>query len=158
MTTTNNDGKVDPSLHKASTTRPRSRSCSCSAQKSRTELSGCGARAMTPAKTSSPKPHFTILEVLNTKQTNDIPKALHTFAQAAARPPSPADLISTEVAIAFATAEFTATVRKYQDNFQSLLKSAAPGLVLDSKIKCVRTDNVALMTSATIKVQQAGGT
>jgi hypothetical protein len=113
---------------------------------------------MTPAKTSSPKPPITILKVLNTKQTNDIPKAPHTFAQAAARPQSPADLTSTEVAIALATAEFTATVRKYQDNFQSLLKSAAPGSVPDSKIKRVRADNVALMTSATIKVQQAGGT
>ena len=55
-------------------------------------------------------------------------------------------------------AEFTATVRKYHGDFQSLLKSAAPGLVPDSKIKRVRADNVALMTSATIKVQQAGGT
>jgi hypothetical protein len=113
---------------------------------------------MTPAKTSSPKSPVTSLEVLNTKRTNDIPKAPHTFAQAAAQPPSPADLTSTEVAIASATAEFTVTVRKYQDDFRSLLKSAAPGLVPDSKIKRVRADNVALMTSATIKVQQAGGT
>jgi hypothetical protein len=158
MTATNNDGKVDPSPDKASTTRPCSRSCSRSAQKSRTELSGRGARAMTPAKTSSPKPPVTILEVLNTKRTNDVPKAPHTFAQAAAQPPSPADLTSTEVAIASATAEFTATVRKYQDDFQSLLKSAAPGLVPDSKIKRVRADNVTLTTSATINVQQAGGT
>ncbi len=158
MTATNNDGKVDPSPDKASTTRPRSSSCSRSAQKSRTELSGRGAHATTPAKTSSPKPPVTILEVLNTKQTNDIPKAPHTFAQAAARPPSPADLPSTEVAIASATAEFTATVRKYQEDFRSLLKSAAPGLVPDSNIKHVRADNIALMMSATIKVQQAGGT
>jgi hypothetical protein len=125
MTATNNDGKVEPSPDKASTTRPRSQSCSCSAQNSRTELSGHGARTTTPAKTSSPKPPVTILEVLNTKRTNDIPKAPHTFAQAATRPSSPADLTSTEVAIASATAEFTATVRKYQDNFRSLLKSAA---------------------------------
>jgi hypothetical protein len=50
------------------------------------------------------------------------------------------------------------TVKKYQEDFQSLLKSSATGSVLGSKIKRLRADSVALMTSATIKVQQAGGT
>jgi hypothetical protein len=50
-------------------------------------------------------------------------------------------------------------IRKYQDNVLSLLCSfTGTATISASKIGRLRADNVALMTSATIRVQQAGGT
>jgi hypothetical protein len=50
-------------------------------------------------------------------------------------------------------------VQKHQDNIFSFLKLVTPGVpVSDAKIKQLRANNVALMTAATIRVQQAGGT
>ena len=50
-------------------------------------------------------------------------------------------------------------MQKHQDNIFSFLKLVTPGVpVSDAKIKQLRANNVALMTAATIRVQQAGGT
>ncbi len=58
-----------------------------------------------------------------------------------------------------ATLGFTTAVRKYQDDILSLLcSSTGTAAILDSKIRRSRADNVALVTSATIRVQQASGT
>ncbi len=107
-------------------------------------------------------PSTSILDVLNSrkvKETAKVMKTSGTFTQAAAWPPSPDPLASVKAAIASAAANFMAAVKKHQDNFQSLLKSAAPGILLSvSKIKQLRADNIALMTAATTRVQHAGGT
>jgi hypothetical protein len=51
------------------------------------------------------------------------------------------------------------SVQKHQSNYLALLRSVAAGSsVFESKIKHLRADNVALMTAAAIRVQQAGGT
>ncbi len=64
-----------------------------------------------------------------------------------------------KLAIASATNDLTKAVQKYQNNVLSLLKLVTPGApVSDAKIEQLRVDNVALMTAATIQVQQAGGT
>jgi hypothetical protein len=93
------------------------------------------------------------------EETVRVGKTSGTFAQAAAQPPSPDPLASTKAAIASATINFTAAVKKHQDNFQALLKSVVPGTTVPaSKIKRLRADNIALMTKATILILHAGGT
>ncbi len=58
-----------------------------------------------------------------------------------------------------ATFSFTKAIRKHQDIVLSLNCSfTGTATILASKIGLLRADNVALMTSATIPVQQAGGT
>jgi hypothetical protein len=58
-----------------------------------------------------------------------------------------------------ATLGVTTAVRKHQDNILSLLCSSTnTPTILDSKIGRLRVDKVALMTSATIGMQQASGT
>jgi hypothetical protein len=52
---------------------------------------------------------------------------------------------------------FISAIRKHQDNFLSLLcSSTGTATISDFKIGWLRADNIALMTSATIHVQQAG--
>jgi hypothetical protein len=69
----------------------------------------------------------------------------------------PPELTPAELAISSATFVFTMAVKKHQSNVLSLLMSVAPGVFIsDSKIKQLRAD-VALLTAATIQVQQARG-
>jgi hypothetical protein len=57
-----------------------------------------------------------------------------------------------------ATLGFTTVIRKHQDNTLSLFcSSTGTAAILDSKIGWLRSDNIALMISATICVQQAIG-
>jgi hypothetical protein len=102
-----------------------------------------------------------------TLKGKNITKTPHDlFAQVVARPsspnapiPAPAELTPTELAITSAMSVLTMAIKKHQGNVLSLLRSVAPGVsISDSKIKCLRADNIALMTSATIQVQQARGT
>jgi hypothetical protein len=61
--------------------------------------------------------------------------------------------------VATATLGFTTAIRKHQDNVLSLLCSfTGTAAISASRIGQLRADNVALMTSTTICVQQTGGT
>jgi hypothetical protein len=84
----------------------------------------------------------------------------HSFATTAVQPSSPnkPKLPPTKSAIATASLELTSAVRKHQDNFLSLLcSSTGTAAILDCKTGQLRIGNIALMSSATIGVQQAGG-
>jgi hypothetical protein len=113
----------------------------------------------------APKPSILILEALHSKAKNITKTPPDLFAQVAAQSPSqnasisaPAELTPTELAIASTTSVLMMAVKKHQSNILSLLMSVALGVsIFDSKIKQLRADNIALMTSATIQVQQARG-
>ncbi len=62
----------------------------------------------------------------------------------------------TEAAIAAAMAELVAAILKHRANFQTMLTSSIAKRTLTRENR-LRDNNVALMTSATICVQQAGG-
>ena len=130
---------------KVETALPRSRSRSRSATKSR-------------LKTGP-----TILEVLNCKKDLDDDKPLvpviKTFASIASRPPSPkaTHYTATEAAIAAATDELAAAIAKHSADFHALLTSSSMKRT-PARENRIRADNVALMTAATIRVQQAGVT
>ncbi len=144
----------DEAAIKVDTARPRSRSCFCSATKSCLK-SGPITRAATPTS---------ILEVLNFKKdkakNNPAVKAMEeTFASIASRPPSPkaTKFTVTEAARAAATEELAAAISKHRADFQAMLTSPTVKRTPVQENR-LRADNVALMTSATIRVQQAGGT
>jgi hypothetical protein len=82
-----------------------------------------------------------------------------TFASIASRPPSPKVMkfTITEAAIAAATAELAAAISKHRADFQAMLKSSIAKRTPAQKNR-LRANNVALMTLATICVQQAGRT
>jgi hypothetical protein len=83
-----------------------------------------------------------------------------SFVQAAAWPPSPdvSKPTTAKLAIVSATSELTAAVKRHQSDILSLLWSVAlRSTISASKIQCLRADNIAWMTSATICVQQARG-
>jgi hypothetical protein len=157
---TSNDKEIESgqSAGKTEEAQPLSRSRSQSAPKTNPK-SGRGARAATITKTSSSSTPFPErLNLRETKETVRVGKTSGTFAQAAAWPPSPDPLASTKAAIASVTINFTAAVKKHQDNFQALLKSVVPGTTVPaSKIKRLRADNIALMRKASILVLHAGG-
>jgi hypothetical protein len=133
---------------------PHSRSCSCSATKSRPK-SGPIAHAATPTS---------ILEVLNSKKdkakNNPAVKAMEeTFASIASRPPLPkaTKFTITEAARAAAMEELAAAILKHRADFQAMLTSPTMKRT-PARENRLRANNVALMTSATIRVQQAGRT
>jgi hypothetical protein len=135
-------------------TRPRSRSRSRSRSHPKPGPSS-NTRAATP---------ISILEVLNSKKdkAKDNPAVEpmeETFASIASRPPSPKPPRFTikEAAIAAATAELAAAISKHRDDFQTMLSSLIRKIT-PARENRLRADNVALMTSATIRIQQAGGT
>jgi hypothetical protein len=83
-----------------------------------------------------------------------------SFAQAAARSPSPDASKPTpaKVAIASATSKLTSAVKRHQSNIIFLLWSVALGATVSAlKVQRLRARSIARMTSATIHVQQAGG-
>ena len=135
----------DKDATKVDTALPRSRSRSRSASKSRFK--------------SGPS----ILEFLNCKKDMDknkpVVKEIETFASIASRPPSPKATRHTvaEAAIAVATDKLAAAISKHSADFQALVTSSIVKrtTALENRI---RADNVALMVSATSRVQKAGGT
>ncbi len=82
-----------------------------------------------------------------------------TFTSIASRPllPKVTKFTVTEAAIAAATAELAAAISKHRANFQTMLTSSIAKRT-PARENRLRANNVALMTSATICVQQAGGT
>jgi hypothetical protein len=73
--------------------------------------------------------------------------------------PKKSKLFPTKFGISTATLGFTTTIRKHQDDILSLLCSfTGTAAISASKIEQLRADNIALMTSTTICMQQAGGT
>jgi hypothetical protein len=135
-------------------TRPCSQSCSRSRSHPKPGPSS-STRAATP---------ISILEVLNSKKdkAKDNPAVEpmeETFASIALRPPSPRATRFTikEAAIAADTAELAAAISKHRDDFQTMLSSLIRKIT-PARENRLRANNVALMTSATICVQQAGGT
>jgi hypothetical protein len=142
----------DEAAIKVDAARPHSRSCSCSATKSRPK-SGPITCAATPTS---------ILEVLNSKKDkakkNPVVEAMEeTFSSIASRPPSPkaTKFTVTEAARVAATEELAAAISKHRADFQAMLTSPTVKRtpVRENRL---RADNVALMTLATIRVQQAG--
>ena len=132
----------------ADSTRPRSRSRSRSASKPR-------SNACTQKSKESSIPAFSILDILQSTSTG-LP--MDTFAQVAARPPSPKPTTPKKL-IASATSELTNAVKKHQHNFLALIRSfSLEKSVSASKTNCLRAANVVLMSSATIQVEHAGGT
>jgi hypothetical protein len=143
------DEEVDESpARMADSTRPRSRSRSRSASKPwSTPRTRKGKESSIPA--------LSILDILQSTSTG-LPT--DTFAQVAARPPSPKPT-TPEKLIASATSELTNAVKKHQHNFLALLRSVSPGKsVSASKTNHLRAANIMLMSSATIWVEHAGGT
>jgi hypothetical protein len=130
---------------KVDTALPRSRSRSRSATKSHLK--------------SGPS----ILEVLSCKKDMDknkpVVEEIETFASIASRPPSPnaTRFTVTEAAIAAATDNLAAAISKHSADFQALVTSSIVKRTPAQENR-IRADNVALMASATIRVQQAGGT
>jgi hypothetical protein len=107
-------------------------------------------------------PSVSILVILQS-MVQDVTKGLptDTFAQVAARPPSPNPTIPTtsEKLIASATSKLSYAIKKHQNNFLALLRSVSLGKSVSvSKTKRLKNDNLVLMSSATIRVQHAGGT
>ena len=104
-----------------------------------------------------------ILKVLNCKKDMDenepVVKEIETIASIASRPPSPkaTRYTVTEAAIAAATDELEAAILKHSADFRALLTSSIMKRTPAQENR-IRADNVALMASATIRVQQAGGT
>jgi hypothetical protein len=81
-----------------------------------------------------------------------------TFASIALRPPLPKVMkfTVTEAAIAAAMAELAAAILKHRANFQTMLTSSIAKRTPAQENR-LRANNMALMTLATIHVQQAGG-
>jgi hypothetical protein len=81
-----------------------------------------------------------------------------TFASIALRPPSPkvTKFTITEAAIAATMAELAVAVLKHRADFQTMLTSSIAKRTPAQENR-LRANNVALMTSATIHVQEAGG-
>ncbi len=128
--------------------RPHSRSRSRSASKPRS----------TPRTQKGKESSIPALSVLDVLQSTSTGLPTGTFAQVAARPPSPKPT-TPEKSIASATSELTNAVKKHQHNFLALLRSVSLGKsVLASKTNRLRAANVTLMSSATIWVEHAGGT
>jgi hypothetical protein len=105
-----------------------------------------------------------IPEVLNSKKdkakNNPAVEAMEeTFASIASRPPSPkaTKFTVTEAARAAATEELAAATSKHRADFQAMLTSPTMKRTPAQENR-LRANNVALMTSATIRVQQAGRT
>jgi hypothetical protein len=143
MKSSDDETEEEPSLKIMTTTRARSRSWSV--LKCHVPIASVpGERASTPAES---------------KGNSAVAPPKETFASIAARPPSPKATKSsvTEGAIAAATADFAATVLKHRADYLILLAST-PAKQTPARVNRLRSDNVALMTSATIRVQQAGGT
>jgi hypothetical protein len=143
------DEEVDKSpTRTADSACPCSRSCSRSASKPRpTPCTQKGKESSIPA--------FSILDILQSTSTR-LP--MDTFAQVAARPPSPKPTTPKKL-IASATSELTNAVKKHQHNFLALIRSfSLEKSVSASKTNCLRAANVVLMSSATIQVEHAGGT
>ncbi len=129
-------------------TRPRSQSCSHSRSHPKPGPSS-NTRAATP---------ISILEVLNSKEDkakdNPAVEAMEeTFASIASRPPSPRATRFTikEAAIAAAMAELAVAISKHRDNFQTMLSSSIRKIT-PARENRLRANNMALMTSATIRV------
>ena len=124
---------------KVEITLPRSRSRSRSAPKSRL-VSG-----------------LSILEVLNSKKDmeGDKPavKEIETFASIASRPPSPKATRPTvmETAIS-ASDELAAAISKHSADFKALVTSTKVKRT-PARENRIRADNVALMATATIRVE-----
>jgi hypothetical protein len=130
-----------------------SRSHSCSATKSHPK-SGPITCAATPTS---------ILEVLNSKKdkakNNPVVESMEeTFASIASRPPSPkaTKFTVTKAARAAAMEELAGAISKHRADFQAMLTSSTVNRT-PARENRLRTDNVALMTLATIRIQQAGG-
>jgi hypothetical protein len=145
--------REDEAAIKVDAAHPHSRSHSRSATKSHLK-SGPITHAATPTS---------ILEVLNSKKdkAKNIPavEAIEeTFASIASRPPLPkaTKFTVTEAARAAATEELAAAILKHRADFQAMLISLITKRTPAQENR-LRADNVALMTSATICVQQAGG-
>ena len=104
-----------------------------------------------------------ILEVLNSKKEMDehepLVKEIKTFASITSRPPSPkaTGYTVTEAAIAAATEDLVAAISKHSADFKALVTSLIVKRT-PARENRIRADNVALMASATIRVQKAGGT
>jgi hypothetical protein len=163
MTSNNKETKESQSASKADDdAQPRSRSRSWSAPQSHPKP-GRTAHTANPSKSSSDSSK-TILEILNSKlnkvKNNPVVETMEeTFASIASRPPLPKVMkfTITEAALAAATAELAAAVSKHRANFQTMLTSSIAKRTPAQENR-LRADNVALMTSATICFQQAGGT
>ncbi len=143
MKSSDDKTEEEPSLKIMTTTRARSRSQSI--PKSYVPIASVpGERASTPAES---------------KGNSAVALPKETFASIAARPPSPKATKSsvTEAATVAATADFAAMVSKHRADYLILLAST-PAKQTPAQVNRLRVDNVALMTSATIRVQQAGGT
>ena len=84
---------------------------------------------------------------------------IETSASIASRPPSPnaTGLTVKEAAIAAATDELAEAISKHSADFHALFTSSSVKRT-PARENRIRADNVALMTAATIHVQQAGGT
>ncbi len=163
MTSNNKETKESQSASKADdAAQPCSRSRSQSAPKSHPKP-GHTTRAANPSKSSSNQSK-SILEVLNSKldkvKNNLVPVETmeETFPSIASRPPLPkvTKFTITEAAIAAATAELTAAISKHRANFQTMLTSSIAKRT-PARENRLRANNVALMTLATICIQQAGG-
>ncbi len=167
------DNGVRPAVKKPAPPPPHTRSWS----QTPSAAHGCtrmntpqGKRASTTPMDPS-KPPTSILEILKFKPpapgkgSRTPPPSMAaapppTFATIAAQSLSPnkSKFSPTKSGTATATLDFTTAVRKHQDDFISLLHFFADTATISaSKIGWLRADNVALMTSATIHVQQAGG-
>jgi hypothetical protein len=143
----------DEAAIKVDAARPCSRPCSCSGTKSCSK-SGPITRAATPTS---------ILEVLNYKKdkakNNPTVEAMEeTFACIASRPPLPkaTKFTVTEAARAAATEELAAAISNHKADFQAMLTSLTVERTPAQENR-LRADNVALITSATICIQEAGG-
>jgi hypothetical protein len=162
MTSNDKETKESQSASKADdVAQPRSRSCSWSAPKSHPKT-GHIARTVNPSKSSS-NPSKSILEVLNSKsdkvKNNPAVEIMEeTFASITSRPPLPKVMkfTVTEAAIAAVTAELAVAILKHRADFQTMLPSSIAKRT-PARENRLRANNVALMTLATICVQQAGG-
>ena len=86
-------------------------------------------------------------------------KEIETFATIASRPPSAkvTKPPAAEEAVAAATGDLEAAISKHRADIQAMLTSSIAKRT-SARENRIRADNVALMTSATIRIQQAGGT
>jgi hypothetical protein len=117
MTSNDKEIELGQSADKTKEARPRSRSRSQSAPKTNPKSGRCAGTATITKTSSSSTPIPERLNLRETKETVRVGKTSGTFSQAATWPPSPDPLASTKAAIASATINFTAAVKKHQDDF-----------------------------------------
>jgi hypothetical protein len=143
----------DKAAIKVDAARSHSRPPSCSATKFRPKSEPI-TRTATPTS---------ILEVLNYKKDKvknnpAVEEMEETFASIASRPPLPKAMkfTVTEAARAAATEELVVAISKHRADFQAMLTSPTVKRTPAQENR-LRANNVALMTLATICIQQAGG-